>query len=93
MFIAMLILHFIPGGKTAGQVPLRLALESLMKEEKMQGVDNEHEMEVLAKTQHTEVETRRARMILRWMWQWTRRRRSILIMRMIGTSCRWRRME
>ena len=56
MFIAMLILHFIPGGKTAGQVPLRLALESLMKEEKMQGVDNEHEMEVLARTQHTEVE-------------------------------------
>ena len=53
MFIAMLILHFIPGGKTAGQVPLRLALESLMKEEKMQGVDNEHEMEVLARTQHT----------------------------------------
>ena len=52
----MLILHFIPGGKTAGQVPLRLALESLMKEEKMQGVDNEHEMEVLARTQHTEVE-------------------------------------
>ncbi|KAK8826754.1 hypothetical protein WA556_004343 [Blastocystis sp. ATCC 50177/Nand II] len=56
VFIAMLILHFIPGGKTAGQVPLRLALESLMKEEKMQGVDNEHEMEVLARTQHTEVE-------------------------------------
>ena len=52
----MLILHFIPGGKTAGQVPLRLALEGLMKEEKMQGVDNEHEMEVLARTQHTEVE-------------------------------------
>ena len=52
----MLILHFIPGGKTAGQVPLRLALEGMMKEEKMQGVDNEHEMEVLARTQHTEVE-------------------------------------
>ena len=56
MFTAMLILHFIPGGKTAGQVPLRLALEGMMKEEKMQGVDNEHEMEVLARTQHTEVE-------------------------------------
>lgn len=56
MFIAMLILHFIPGGKTAGQVPLRLALESLMKEEKMQGVDNEHEMEVLARTRDMEVE-------------------------------------
>lgn len=59
MFIAMLILHFIPGGKTAGQVPLRLALESLMKEEKMQGVDNEHEMEVLARTRDTEVENKK----------------------------------
>ena len=55
----MLILHFIPGGRTAGQVPLRLALESLMKEEKMHDVDNEHEMEVLASTQHTETETKK----------------------------------
>ena len=55
----MLILHFIPGGKTAGQVPLCLALESLMKEEKMRGVDNEHEMEVLARTRHTEVENKK----------------------------------
>ena len=35
VFIAMIVLHFIPGGRTAGQVPLRLALEDMMKEEKM----------------------------------------------------------
>ena len=30
-----------------------------MKEEKMRDVDNEHEMEVLASTQHTETETKK----------------------------------
>lgn len=46
----MLILHFIPGGKTAGQVPLEFALENYMKDSKMAGVDNEHELEELAKS-------------------------------------------
>lgn len=49
VFISMLILHFIPGGRTAGQVPLDLALESLVKAQKLEGVDNEHEEEVIAR--------------------------------------------
>lgn len=49
VFISMIILHFIPGGKTAGQVPLEFALESYVKDRKMEGVDNEHEMEELTR--------------------------------------------
>ena len=49
VFISMLILHFIPGGRTAGQVPLKFALESMVKNQKMEGVDNEHEEEVIAR--------------------------------------------
>lgn len=49
VFISMVILHFIPGGRTAGQVPLAFALESLVKNQKMEGVDNEHEEEVIAR--------------------------------------------
>ena len=45
----MLILHFIPGGRTAGQVPLEFALESMVKNQKLEGVDNEHEEEVIAR--------------------------------------------
>ena len=50
VFLTMIILHFIPGGKTAGQVPLEFALENYMKDSKMAGVDNEHELEELAKS-------------------------------------------
>lgn len=50
MFISMTILHFIPGGKTAGQVPLEYALENYMKDQKMAGVDNEHELEELGRS-------------------------------------------
>ena len=46
----MMVLHFIPGGKTAGQVPLRYALENLAKETKMEGVDNENELEELGRS-------------------------------------------
>lgn len=49
VFITMIILHFIPGGKTAGQVPLEFALESYVKDRKMEGVDNEHELEELTR--------------------------------------------
>lgn len=56
VFIAMIVLHFIPGGRTAGQVPLRLALEDMMKEEKMRGVDNEYEMDVLASAGHVDAD-------------------------------------
>lgn len=44
----MVILNFIPGGKTAGQVPLRFALENLAKETKMECIDNEMEMDAIA---------------------------------------------
>ena len=44
----MTILNFIPGGRTAGQVPLRFALENMAKEAKIEFVDNEIEMEVIA---------------------------------------------
>ena len=44
----MTILNFIPGGRTAGQIPLRFALENMAKETKMGFVDNEIEMEVIA---------------------------------------------
>lgn len=46
--ILMTILNFIPGGRTAGQVPLRFALENMAKEAKIEFVDNEIEMEVIA---------------------------------------------
>ena len=59
VFVAMTVLHFIPGGSTAGQVPLRLALEDMMKEEKMKGVDNEYEMEVLASAGRVDADRRK----------------------------------
>ena len=49
VFICMVVLHFIPGGRTAGQVPLAFALESMVKDQKMAGVDNEHENEAIAR--------------------------------------------
>ena len=49
VFIAMIILHFIPGGKTAGQVPLTFVLENMVKESKMASLDNEDEMDMSEK--------------------------------------------
>ena len=46
--ISMVILHFIPGGRTAGQIPLDFALESYFKDQKMAALENEQEMDVLA---------------------------------------------
>ena len=45
----MLILHFLPGGKTAGQVPLEYALENYFKDQKLGTMENEYELEALAR--------------------------------------------
>lgn len=48
MFVSMIILHYIPGGCTAGQVPLEFAMESYLKNQKMSLLENDEEFEVLA---------------------------------------------
>ena len=45
----MLILHFLPGGKTAGQVPLEFAIEHYFKDQKLGTLENEYELEALAR--------------------------------------------
>lgn len=50
LFVVMIVLNFIPGGRTAGQVPLRFAMENLAKEAKLESLDNEREMEELARS-------------------------------------------
>lgn len=50
LFVVMIVLNFIPGGRTAGQVPLRFAMENLAKEAKLESLDNEREMEQLARS-------------------------------------------
>ena len=49
LFVVMIVLNFIPGGRTAGQVPLRFAMENLAKEAKLESLDNEREMEEFAR--------------------------------------------
>ena len=42
-------MHFLPGGKTAGQVPLRYVLEDLAENAKIAILDNEYELDELAR--------------------------------------------